>query len=79
MRRNAFIRTFAIYLIAGIAMLTGAPSTFSQNLAGVPFYYPVAVGGPIAKTIDGFAEGFMKENPGIKLTPIYAGTYQESS
>lgn len=36
----------------------------------VSFYYPVAVGGPIAKVIDGFAEGFMKENPGIRITPI---------
>ena len=44
----------------------------------VSFYYPVAVGGPIAKVIDGFAEGFMKENPGIRITPIYAGTYQET-
>lgn len=78
MRRDTFIRTLAIHLIAGGAMLTGATTTFSQTLVEVPFYYPVAVGGPIAKTIDGFAEGFMKENPGIKLTPIYAGTYQET-
>ncbi len=42
------------------------------------FYYPVAVGGPIAKGSTAFAEGFMKENPGIKVTPIYAGTYQET-
>ena len=38
----------------------------------------MAVGGPIAKTIDGFAADFMKANPGIKVTPIYAGTYQET-
>ena len=44
----------------------------------VSFYYPVAVGGPIAKIIDGFAAVFMKENPTIKVTPIYAGTYQET-
>ena len=28
--------------------------------------------------IDGFADDFMKDNPGIKVTPIYAGTYQET-
>ena len=38
----------------------------------------VAVGGAIAKTIDGFAQGSMAENPGVKITPIYAGTYQET-
>ncbi len=44
----------------------------------VSFYYPVAVGGPITKIIDGFAADFEKENPGIKLKPIYSGSYQES-
>ncbi len=44
----------------------------------VSFYYPVAVGGPITKIIDGYAADFEKDNPGIKLKPIYSGSYQES-
>ena len=40
--------------------------------------WPVAVGGPITKIIDGFAADFEKENPRLKVKPIYAGTYQES-
>ena len=44
----------------------------------VSFYYPVAVGGPITKIIDGFAADFEKENPGVKIRPIYSGSYQES-
>src|SRR5205823_12130026 len=44
----------------------------------ISFYYPVAVGGPITKTIDGYAADFERENPGIKVKPIYAGTYQET-
>lgn len=44
----------------------------------ITFYYPVAVGGPITKTIDGYAEQFQKENPGITVKPVYAGTYQET-
>jgi sn-glycerol 3-phosphate transport system substrate-binding protein len=44
----------------------------------ISFYYPVAVGGPITKIVDGFAADFEKENPGIKVKPIYAGTYQET-
>ncbi|HXW41763.1 MAG TPA: ABC transporter substrate-binding protein, partial [Xanthobacteraceae bacterium] len=42
------------------------------------FYYPVAVGGPITKIIDGYAADFEKENPGIKINAIYAGTYQDT-
>ena len=44
----------------------------------VSFYYPVAVGGPITKIIDGFAADFEKENPRVKIRPIYSGSYQES-
>ena len=44
----------------------------------ISFYYPVAVGGPITKIIDGFAAEFQKENPGIKINPVYSGTYQDS-
>jgi sn-glycerol 3-phosphate transport system substrate-binding protein len=44
----------------------------------ISFFYPVAVGGPVTKIIDGFAAEFEKENAGIKVKPIYAGTYQET-
>ena len=44
----------------------------------ITFYYPVAVGGPITKTIDGYAADFERANPGIKVKPVYTGTYQES-
>ncbi len=45
---------------------------------GLSFYYPVAVGGPIPKIIDGYVAAFEKENPGIKINAIYAGTYQDT-
>ena len=51
---------------------------FAQGSTEVSFFYPVAVGGPITKIVDGFAADFEKENPGIKLKPIYSGSYQES-
>ena len=79
MQRKTFLHHCAINLIAASAVLAGAIGPLqAQTQVEVPFYYPVAVGGPIARTIDGFAAGFMKENPGVKITPIYAGTYQES-
>ncbi|MDQ7954445.1 MAG: ABC transporter substrate-binding protein [Rhodocyclaceae bacterium] len=83
MRSRTFLKSIAINFVAGSALLTGAAGTFlseaqAQAPTEISFYYPVAVGGPIAKIIDGFAEGFMKENPGIKVSPIYAGTYQET-
>ena len=58
-------------VVASLALRAGAQTEVS-------FYYPVAVGGPITKIIDGYAADFEKENPGIKLKPIYSGSYQES-
>ncbi|MBN9405794.1 MAG: ABC transporter substrate-binding protein [Burkholderiales bacterium] len=79
MLRKTFLQRAASTLVAttAAAWLTVAPAQ-AQGPVEISFYYPVAVGGPIAKAMDGFAEGFMKDNPGIKVTPIYAGTYQET-
>ncbi len=42
------------------------------------FYYPISVGGPILKIIDGNVAEFEKENPGIKIKAIYAGAYDDA-
>ena len=61
-------------LIVAALALAVLPATAQE----ISFYFPVAVGGPITKIIDGFAADFEKENPGIKVKPIYSGTYQET-
>jgi len=63
---------------AGVALAVVTAGAFAQGAVEVPFFYPVAVGGPITKIIDRFAADFEKDNPGIKLRPIYSGSYQES-
>jgi sn-glycerol 3-phosphate transport system substrate-binding protein len=50
----------------------------AQSASEISFFYPVAVGGPITRIIDGFAADFEKEHPQLKVKPIYAGTYQET-
>src|SRR5437764_152643 len=64
------------FIAFAAAALSGA--TLAQAPVEISFYYPVAVSGPITKLIDQFAADFEKENPGIKVKPIYSGTYQES-
>jgi sn-glycerol 3-phosphate transport system substrate-binding protein len=61
---------FVAALVAGVAL--------AQAPVEVSFYYPVAVGGPITKIIEGLAADFEKENPSIKLKPIFTGAYQNS-
>ena len=67
-------RTIWRATVAAVASLAVAALAQTE----VTFYYPVAVGGPITKTIDQMSADFEKENPGIKVKPIYAGTYQET-
>lgn len=67
---------------AGLALAAAAPmapmGALAQQAVEVPFYFPVAVGGPITKLIDQYAADFNKENPAIKVQPIYAGSYQDT-
>jgi sn-glycerol 3-phosphate transport system substrate-binding protein len=66
-------------IAGGLAALAAAGAmAAAQAQTEISFYYPVAVGGPITKIIDGLAADFEKENAGIKVKPIYAGTYQET-
>ena len=60
---------------AGAALLLSGVAARATELS---FYYPVAVGGPITKIIDGMVADFEKANPDAKIKAIYTGTYQES-
>jgi sn-glycerol 3-phosphate transport system substrate-binding protein len=63
-------------LAAGTIALAAACGAAAQTQ--ITFYYPVAVGGPVTKIIDALAADFEKENPGIKVKPIYSGSYQDT-
>jgi sn-glycerol 3-phosphate transport system substrate-binding protein len=63
-------------LFGGAILALASPAMAAD--VELSFYYPVAVGGPITKIIDGYAADFEKENPDIKIRAIYAGTYQDT-
>lgn len=66
---------FAYAVLLAIALVL--PS-LARAATEISFYYPIAVGGPVAKTMNRLVEDFERENPGIKVKPIYTGTYRES-
>ena len=75
MKRRQFIKGSALAAGSLVAM----PSILrAQSAVEFSFFFPVAVGGPITKLIDKFAQDFEAENKGFKVKPIYAGTYQET-
>ena len=61
--------------LAFAALLAG---TLPAKAVELTFYYPIAVGGPLTKVIDGYARQFEKEHPGITVNPIYAGNYDDA-
>jgi len=50
----------------------------SAHAVDLTFYYPIAVGGPLTKVIDGLAAEFEKQHPDVKVHPIYAGNYDDA-
>jgi sn-glycerol 3-phosphate transport system substrate-binding protein len=66
--------------IGGLAAapLLAAPALRAQAPVEIVFNYPIAVGGPITRIIDGYCEDFARANPGIHVKPIYAGSYQDT-
>src|SRR5712691_8913157 len=71
------IRACAVVL-AVVLLAAGGAGVSAQGPVEISFYYPIAVGGPITKIVDGYAADFTKENPNIRVKPIYTGTYQET-
>src|SRR4029079_12137007 len=73
-KRRTFLQGAAA--AAGTAVI--AKPAIAQAATEFTLFFPVAVGGPITKLIDTMAVDFEKENPSIKVKPVYAGTYQET-
>lgn len=69
-------RRLALRTLAAVPL--AAPAVHAQRVTEITFYYPIAVGGPISRIIDGYAEEFARENPGFRVRPIYAGSYQDT-
>jgi sn-glycerol 3-phosphate transport system substrate-binding protein len=57
---------------------TTAPATSGGAAVELSFFYPIAVGGPITKIIEGYAADFTKANPNIKVTSTFAGGYPDT-
>ncbi len=73
-----FLKRSILKLAAtGLALgLVGNPALAQTKL---DFYYPVQVGGPVTKIIDGYVAKFMEANPDIQVASIYAGNYNDTT
>ncbi len=67
--RRMFVR-----LLAAAPMAWAAPA-FAAEPVQLSFWFPVDLGGGLAKTIDGMVADFNRSHPDIRVTATYTGNY----
>ena len=68
--------TFRAALIASVAVLgCVAPASAIE----LEFYFPVAVGGKPAETVQALTDKYQAENPDMKINAIYTGSYADTT
>jgi len=70
----------AALLCGGCAKKEAAAAAAAKpgEVIELDMYFPVSVGGGPDAIISGLCEQFHAENPGIKVNPVYAGSYAET-
>lgn len=70
-RRAALTGTVATLAAPAIVRAQNAPME-------IPFFFPIAVSGPITRIIDGYARDFEAAHKDIRIKPVYAGSYDDT-
>lgn len=70
------LRKMSLGIAASVGMALSSAVAWAET--ELTMYYPVAVGGPLTKVVDGMVSDFMAENPDIKVNAIYAGNYNDA-
>lgn len=61
--------------LAALAAIAWASVAAAAEPVRLSFWYPVDVGGGLAKVIDGLVADFNKAHPDIQVAPVYSGSY----
>ncbi|MGE7225466.1 ABC transporter substrate-binding protein [Paenibacillus sp. PDC88] len=56
-----------------------SPNNGNEEKIELTFYYPIAVGGPLTKTIEAMTQEFTKQHPNITVKPVYTGSYADTA
>lgn len=87
MRKTKRFIALGLALVMSVMMLAGcskkepasqAASETEDGALHLTFYYPVQVGGDVAKLIEKACNEFDAENPEIVVEPIYTGSYDDT-
>ena len=75
MRTSFKVTMLLVFMLIAIVPFSGV---LAQDEIVIDFYYPTAVEGPIAETIQAYADTFMEANPGVTINPVYTGSYNQT-
>ncbi|WP_408009563.1 ABC transporter substrate-binding protein [Pseudalkalibacillus sp. A8] len=73
--RVKLLTLFTVLLVILAACNNGGAD---KEVTEIDFWFPVAVGGDVAKIVDGLVADFEEENPDIKVNARYGGSYSET-
>lgn len=65
-------------LLALAMLISMVPMAMADEAIKLDMYFPVSVGGGPDALINALCEEFHAENPGIKINPVYAGSYADT-
>ena len=65
-------------LLALIMLVSMVPMAMADDVIELDMYFPVSVGGGPDALITALCNQFHEENPGIKVNPVYAGSYADT-
>ncbi len=68
--------TLRQHFLATAALFALATPAFAIDLE---FYFPVAVGGKAAETVQALTDAYMAANPDVKISAIYTGSYADTT
>ena len=68
----------AVFL-AMLFVLSMAPFALADDVIELNMYFPVSVGGGPDQLISALCDEFHGEHPEIKINPIYAGSYADTT
>ena len=65
-------------ILLTLIFMLGMVPVMAEDVIELDMYFPVSVGGGPDALISALGEEFHAENPGIKVNPVYAGSYADT-
>jgi len=77
MKKHKIAILLSVVLMLFLSACGGSSGSKDKDVE-IDFYFPVAVGGEVANIVEGLADEFEEENPGIKVNANFGGSYAET-